>query len=111
MPARVPGHPGLKSGAAPMLLPEPELAQSTGPPSMQSELGTSTQAAAGREPGSGAGTGHDADLAVEDGLVLRHSEGYMPKNRDVLRRSEFLLPLSPAVVSMYKGALEAAAKR
>lgn len=75
-PARVPSRPGLKTGASPLLLPEPDAA------------------AARTEAGS---DGCDA--------VLQHSNSYMPCDA-VLRRSEFLLPLSPAVVELYRGALQ-----
>lgn len=123
MPARIPGHPGLKAGAAPLLLPEPETV-------LSKAGGKSVQASASSDPSSSpseasmpppppvASEPEDRGIqgatmvavadAVEEGLVLRHGEGYMPKDKDVLRRSEFMLPLSPAVRNMYRSALRQA---
>lgn len=107
MPSRVPGHPGLKSGAAPLLLPEPQLSPNS---SGKIEEGRAHAASESTSPHNAAGSSSEAQAAAEAeaGLLLHHAQGYMPKNRDVLRRSEFMLPLEPAVVSMYRSALQQA---
>ncbi|KAF5832125.1 hypothetical protein DUNSADRAFT_12136 [Dunaliella salina] len=136
MPARIPGHPGLKAGAAPLLLPEPETVPSKADSkSMQADSksmqedsksiqvdssnphgSTSEDPMPPPAPSEPEGVGiQGATLvagtdAVEEGLVLRHGEGYMPKDKDVLRRSEFMLPLSPAVRTMYRSALRQASR-
>lgn len=106
MPARVPGHPGLKVGAAPVLLPEPERMQKAGASSAQAK-GSPADAGSSQQ---GRGEAQAEVDAVEKGLQLRHGDGYMPSNKDALRGSEFLLPLEPAIVEIYRKALSRSEK-
>jgi len=118
MPARVPGHPGLKGGAAPLLLPEPEASQSGSGTKSASIDGSNPFSASYGDPLDGAsrqqgaaGDDHAASDTAGKGLEMHHAEGYMPLDKNVLRCSEFILPLEPAVIELYRRALQKAKEK
>lgn len=90
-PARIAAHSGLKSGAAPALLPDrgPGLHKpaSQHPPSTPSQQGQQGQ------------------QTLYDENILCHATSYMPTDTSTLVNSEFLMPLDSDTVALYRDAL------